>query len=400
MKRSTLGFIGSVGLALGVATGDVACGLPLAGKGSPVASSPAALDAFPASAPMTQAYGIVAWRFFAGLHQFVLTGYDGTGRALRGCQLAAFKAVPGAPAHLRLLMLDGSGAVSRVAPGSAPQSTIAASQWEMVGYAMGDVERALAATGPSTTSLGLTTGSGLRVESAAEGDVKILGDGYITTYGYPMSDTQYQMVSRDSTVMGSGIQCTGYPVSDTQFQLTMRESLQSSLDAMNDNTTCDSCANPNNGSDINANPQTGDVSDSNGAPASDTSDTNDTAGGGGQDGTQDGAQDNDQSATQDGSQDATQDSAASQDAQDSAASQDGQDNAASQDGQDNQASQDGQSSQDQSSQDAASQDNQSSQDSQDGASQDSQDGASQDNDRKHARSEKTFLARAYRWLAR
>jgi hypothetical protein len=404
MRRSTLGFIGSVGLALCAASGDVACSSPGAGGfGSPAASSPAALDAFPASAPMTQAYGIVAWRFFAGLHQFVLTGYDGTGRALRGCQLASFKAVPSAPAHLRLLMLDGSGAVSRAAPGSAPSSTISARQWEMVGYAMGDVERALATTGPSGASVSLTTGAGLRVESVGADDVKILGSN-LSTYGYPMSDTQYQMVSRDSTLMGSGIVATGYPVSDTQLQLTMRDSEQMSIETMNDNATCDSCANPNDGSDIDTNPQTGDVSNSNGAPANDTTDTTDTAGtgsssggddtsgagssSGGQDGTQDAAQDNDQSATQDGNQDATQDNAAGQD---------GQDNAASQDGQDSQASQDGQSSQDQSSQDAASQDNQSSQDSQDGAS---QDGASQDNDRTHARSEKTFLARAYKWLAR
>ena len=169
-------------------------------------------------------------------------------------------------------MLDGSGAVSRAAPGSAPKSTISASQWDMVGYAMGDVERALAATGLSGASVSLTTGSRLRVESVNADDVKILGGSNLPTYGYPMSDTQYQMVSRDSTLMGSGIEATGYPVSDTQFQLMMRDSEQMSIETMNDNATCDSCANPNDGSDINANSQTGDVSDSNGAPASDTTD--------------------------------------------------------------------------------------------------------------------------------
>jgi hypothetical protein len=89
MRLSTLAVIGSIGLGLCIAAGDVGC----TNKTEPSAGfttqmpKPVA-EGIPASKATTQAYGIVSWKAFLGRGQIVFTGYNKGGSAVTGYELA------------------------------------------------------------------------------------------------------------------------------------------------------------------------------------------------------------------------------------------------------------------------------------------------------------------------
>ncbi len=62
---------------------------------------------FPASQQAAK-LGIADWRVYLGRFQFVVTGFSESGRPVSGYQVAAFNQVGKTPAHLRVMMLDGS----------------------------------------------------------------------------------------------------------------------------------------------------------------------------------------------------------------------------------------------------------------------------------------------------
>jgi hypothetical protein len=133
---------GLAGIGLCAAMGAMACG-PRRDGGFASASTPRALPlgVFPASAIMTQKYGIVEWRFFSGRSQRVVTGYRADGSAARGVQLAWFPKTPTSEGHLRMLMLDGSGtAVRRTSSGSVTGS-LTPLQAEVLVYSAYDAVR-------------------------------------------------------------------------------------------------------------------------------------------------------------------------------------------------------------------------------------------------------------------
>ena len=104
------------GLGLSVATGDVGCAQRTHATGFEAQAQTVKpiLDEVPASSFTTQRYGIASWKVFMGRSQIVYEAYDKNGAAVEGCQFAWFKATATSPAHLRIMMLDGTGAAMRV----------------------------------------------------------------------------------------------------------------------------------------------------------------------------------------------------------------------------------------------------------------------------------------------
>jgi hypothetical protein len=129
------------GIGVCVAAGAMACGPHRDPGGFASASTtPRALPlgVFPASAIMTQKYGIVEWRFFSGRSQRVVTGYRADGSAARGVQLAWFPKTSQSEGHLRMLMLDGSGAAVRRMSSGNVTGSITPLQAEVLVYSVYD----------------------------------------------------------------------------------------------------------------------------------------------------------------------------------------------------------------------------------------------------------------------
>ncbi len=122
MRASAVGIISTIGLGLCAAAGDVGCAVKTTPQGFGSSGASAAktseatpiLDNVPATSITTQDYGIASWKMFVGRSQVVFAGYDGQGHAVEGAQVAWFKAVQSAPAHVRVMVLDGSNAAMRV----------------------------------------------------------------------------------------------------------------------------------------------------------------------------------------------------------------------------------------------------------------------------------------------
>jgi hypothetical protein len=137
-----LGAVAALCAFSSLALGAGACG------GSPKTSEPGsavALAEYPASKAMTEAFGIVTWKAYVGLHQVLVTGFDADGDAARGIQVAFFPAVTDVPAHVRILMLDGTGAAVRAVPGGASTGDLSSSQIEVARSTISDWESAASA---------------------------------------------------------------------------------------------------------------------------------------------------------------------------------------------------------------------------------------------------------------
>jgi hypothetical protein len=142
--------IGSIGLCIVVAAAaGCASGGPRSGWRADAipASTPTALNTYPASTTMTQKYGITEWRFFVGKSQMVITGYAADGSPARGVQVAWFQSVPGSVGHTRLMMLDGSGATLRRMVGGGKTGQLTADQAELFQTMRYDLQRAPRASG-------------------------------------------------------------------------------------------------------------------------------------------------------------------------------------------------------------------------------------------------------------
>jgi hypothetical protein len=75
-------------------------------------TTPSPVATYSASPAMSR-YGIAQWAVYVGKTSFVVAGQDTAGQAVSGVQVAAFGASAGVPAHLRAIVLDGSGATLR-----------------------------------------------------------------------------------------------------------------------------------------------------------------------------------------------------------------------------------------------------------------------------------------------
>ena len=145
------------------------------------------LGLVPASTSMTVKYGITNWKLFVGSQQFVVTGYRADGTAARGVQTAWFQqAADGTPAHVRVMMLDGTGAAVRryVGGGASGQLTddqmllIATEELDFANYQLAEVKgtnksaprHAAARPGePYAATLGGTTGPTILADDPGTG---------------------------------------------------------------------------------------------------------------------------------------------------------------------------------------------------------------------------------------
>jgi len=146
----TLALVGTcVGLGMGVG----ACG---AGpRSSSELQQASAVAEYPASQAMTDKYGIVKWRAFVGLHEVVVTGFDANDAPSRGVQVALFREEAGLPPHVRVMMLDGTGAAVRTVPGGASLGGFTNEQVELAQHTIDDWDQAGssgASQGPSAIS--------------------------------------------------------------------------------------------------------------------------------------------------------------------------------------------------------------------------------------------------------
>ncbi len=334
MRRSTFGVIASIGLGLCVATGDVGCATKThdPGFGVQTATAKPILDEVPASALTSQAYGIASWKVFMGRSQLVYEAYDRTGAAVQGCQFAWFKASTSTPAHLRIMMLDGSGAAMRVSAGPTLTGSFSASQTQFLLHAGYDFQELLASQGtlaPASVP-GAATGAvrldwtwvGVGSYVAAGAGTVILGGVALATLpvtagalvvGGVVAGTAlgvaaagmglYSYVTENpNTPATPAPACQVDSSQDGQLSAsdttdpsmsgqTFDQQWNQDMDALNSTQTCPSCSDPS--SDLNVNPQNGDVSpdSSTGDPGaasggdgngdSPTSDSTDTGGGGG-----------------------------------------------------------------------------------------------------------------------
>ncbi|HEY1694881.1 MAG TPA: hypothetical protein VGG39_22075 [Polyangiaceae bacterium] len=155
MRASTFGILGSIGLSLCVAAGDVGCAVKssshVLGGGSSEAASPVKpiLDSVPATALTTQRYGIASWKVFLGRSQMVYEGYDANGKPVSGYQMAWFKAASGATSHLRVMPLDGSGSAMRLY-GATTSGTFSSTQKQFFLHVAYDFQEYMASKGVVT----------------------------------------------------------------------------------------------------------------------------------------------------------------------------------------------------------------------------------------------------------
>jgi len=153
---------GMVGIGLCATAAGMACGPHQGGKGfASTSTTPRALPlgVFPASAIMTQKYGIVEWRFFSGRTQRVVTGYRADGSAARGVQLAWFPKTAQSAGHIRMMMLDGTGtAVRRMSTGEVT-GTITPLQAEVLVYSAYDAVRYAKSSGATINGASADPGS-------------------------------------------------------------------------------------------------------------------------------------------------------------------------------------------------------------------------------------------------
>ena len=132
------------------------------------------LGVYPASASMTQKYGIVEWRAFFGKTQIVITGYKADGTAARGVQLAWFKATTKVPGHTRVMMLDGTNATLRRMVGGAKSGKLSSDQMLLVEMIRYDMMRSASSSALTGSSFG---GNGLRAEDLGGGRLHTEGVG-------------------------------------------------------------------------------------------------------------------------------------------------------------------------------------------------------------------------------
>ena len=147
MRRWKLGVaVASLALGLGIAGADVGCAPHHEAAGF---SQPAAiLPTVPATAWTTKKYGIVNWRMFMGRSQIVVTGYDADENAVGGYQVAWFKETPTAPAHLRVMMLDGTNEAVRMWAGTTTiDGQLSDNHQQFAMYAAYDFQQAQGASG-------------------------------------------------------------------------------------------------------------------------------------------------------------------------------------------------------------------------------------------------------------
>ena len=100
------------------------------------------LGTYPASASLSQKYGIAEWRTYVGKTQIVVTGYRADGTAARGMQLAWFPSTATSVGHTRLTMLDGTGAVLRRMVGSGETGHLSTEQTDLLQTMRYDLARA------------------------------------------------------------------------------------------------------------------------------------------------------------------------------------------------------------------------------------------------------------------
>jgi hypothetical protein len=163
MRASWLRAFAQWGLLATMGTaGVVACGSRPTEGFTAATRTALPFGVYPASARMTQKYGIVEWRVFAGRSQLVITGFRADGSPARGMQLASFKAAAGSPAHVRLMMLDGTGAAVRRTVTGAKTGSFSAFQNELLETMRYDLQRSPLPSG-GTLQGSASEGPGLHV---------------------------------------------------------------------------------------------------------------------------------------------------------------------------------------------------------------------------------------------
>jgi hypothetical protein len=433
MRGSITGVIASIGLGLFIATGDVACTQKTetaAFTGQATGAKPV-LDEVPASSFTTQRFGVASWKVFMGRSQIVYEAYDQTGAPVQGAQFAWFKATPTVPAHLRIMMLDGTGAALRLSSGPTMTGSLSANQSQFLLHAGYDFQQLVASQGtlapasagqPPHSNVIIRPHGGEGLEVIANGPVHmdwtwmgvgsyvaggaaavVLGGAALAagvTFGVGVAVVGGTALAVASAGMGlysyvtenpntpatppapvsqvtpdsqTGQMTATTPQDSTMSSQTFDQQWNQDMDALNSTQNCPSCSNPS--SDLDVNSQNGDVqsgnpSDPNAPGGGAAGASGDGTGGSASDTTDPGA-----AAAMGGSGGSSSGGSSGGDGTGATQDQASQDQASQDQASQDQASQD-QASQDQASQDQASQD----QASQDQASQDqaSQDQASQD----------------------
>ena len=397
MRGSTIGAFISMGIGLCVVAGDVGCAARtsshgFAGGGSATATAAAKpiLDNVPASELTAQHYGIKTWKVFVGKSQMVYEGYDVNGKPIEGCQVAWFKPAQNTPAHLRVMVLDGTAASLRLF-GPTTTGHFSGSQAQFLMHIGYDFQQVMANPGSLTGSsangipihedwtwvgVGSYVAAGAAAVAAVAGapitagvlGVAAAGMGlysYVTEN--PNPSTPPSQVS-DVTADPESGQLTETPTQDSPSSQTFDQQWNQDMDSLDQTQTCPSCTDPSG--DLNVNPQNGDVSSGSPDDPSNPGSSSGASGSSTSDGSDPGASDQNGTPTpssggpstgsssggtgDDGSGDASQDQGTQdQGTQDQGTQDQGtQDQAAQDQGTQDQSSQD-QASQDQGSQDAS-----------------------------------------------
>jgi hypothetical protein len=209
--------------AAAVTGGTVGCGSRA--KTAPFSASPAKgaalpLGIYPASPRMEQLYGIVEWRSFIGRAQVVITGYRADGSPARGMQIAWFRSATGAPGHVRMMMLDGSGSTLRRDVNGKKTGSISALQLQLVHSIEYDLQRAMLPATSDGVKGAAFGGAGVHVlavdpaglpRTAGTGTLPLASAGGphlrpLTSVLGPPEHPPVRML--DGTSPGSGPQCT------------------------------------------------------------------------------------------------------------------------------------------------------------------------------------------------